>query len=107
MKNKIRLKTPMEIIFDNYLKLEVDDFYEWMFENEEDLLKQEKFFLIDAFVTRVLPFKGKDIEMYFREKGKIQNEGYVNQCISNKLLDLCIEQQEQVENFIDNIIRQN
>jgi hypothetical protein len=104
---KITKLTPMEKIFENYLKMEVEDFYEWMFENESDLLKQEKFFLIDAFVTRIMPFKGKDIEFYFKEKAKIYNESYVRECISDKLNDLSEQQHEQVEKFIDAIIRQN
>ena len=105
--NKIKRLTPMETIFKNYSKMQVEDFYEWMFENEEDLLKQEKLFLIDAFVTRKFPFTGKDAEMYFKEQAKIYNESYTRSCISDKLNDLSKEQHEQVENFIDAIIRQN
>lgn len=104
---KIKRLTPMETIFENYSKMQVEDFYEWMFENENDLLKKEKIFLIDAFVTRKFPFTGKDAEMYFKEQAKAYNESYVIECICDKLKDLCQKQHEQVENFIDVIIRQN
>lgn len=42
-------QTIVQLIFENWQKLEIDDFYEWMFNNEATLLREEKEQIIDAW----------------------------------------------------------
>jgi hypothetical protein len=42
-------QTTVQLIFENYQNLKTDDFYEWMFNNEATLLREEKEHIINAF----------------------------------------------------------
>lgn len=70
-------QTIVQLIFENWQKLEIDDFYEWMLNNEATLLREEKEFIIDAFKegTKMNDVKdeldaGFNALMYFYENFK-------------------------------------
>jgi hypothetical protein len=62
-------QTIVQLIFENWQKLEIDDFYEWMLNNEATLLREEKEHITDAFISGNNNPKG-DSETYFNSNFK-------------------------------------
>jgi hypothetical protein len=81
LKNKTMQQTTVQLIFENWQKLEIADFYEWMLNNEETLLREEKEFIIDAFKegTKMIDIKdeldaGFNAVMYFYDNFKTESD---------------------------------
>ena len=66
-------QTMVQLIFENWQNLEIDDFYEWMFNNEQTLLREEKEHIINAFEDGDFTGDSGSGEFYFIKNFKTES----------------------------------